>query len=213
MVCLCFLIPLAMDHSSSDEKDIPEEARSSVYSSAIQSLNSSLPQSLVEIPDHEHFPATGNCLGGCFGHSRLSTTDSELERLSKSTGLGSKEVHALYDRFRKVAPRGFMTKTQFKQSLGLLGMLPNDYIPNRMFAAFDSKKDGVITFDEYCTSFAVLLRGSEIEKLKLSFRLADSSDSGHLSFHDFSNLLIACDSTTTALIEKATTDPSANLLS
>jgi 1-phosphatidylinositol-4-phosphate 5-kinase len=174
----------------------------SVYSSAMSSVQPENDE------DDQYYDFERNNAGStsctCFGATsrRFLSTEKELEKLATTTGLGIKEVHAFYDRFRKVAPKGFMTKSQFKQSLGLLGALPNDYIPNRMFAAFDSKKDGVITFDEYCTSFAVLVRGSEVEKLKLSFRLADCSGTGRLNFFDFSNLLIACDSTTNALIDK-----------
>ena len=164
----------------------------SVYSSAVSSAEAA--DDDIEYYDFDRSNSAPNSCVGCFGGGRrLLSTNQELGKLASTTGLGINEVHAFYDRFRKVAPKGFMTKSQFKQSLGLLGALPNDYIPNRMFAAFDSKKDGVITFDEYCTSFAVLVRGSEVDKLKLSFRLADCSGTGKLNFFDFSNLLIACD--------------------
>ncbi len=206
-----------MATSSSSEaaqgrRDIPDEARS-VYSSAIQSIHSLAEfgagdDDFSDFDTHHDPNSSPTCFGGCFGPSRIFSTNQELEKLASATGLRSKEVHALYDRFKRVAPKGYMTKSQFKLSLGLLGILPNDYIPNRMFSAFDSKKDGVITFDEYCTSFAVLLRGTELEKLELSFRLADCSNSGQLNFLDFSNLLIACDSTTTALLQTNIDTPS-----
>ena len=124
-----------------------------------------------------------------------------VSELAVATGLSAKEVVAMHARFSKIAPRGYMTKEQFKQTLGMLGMTPNDYLPHRMFSVFDANGDGVLTFDEYLASFAVLLRGSDEERMKLSFGLADSTGSGSVSYADFKALIEACQATKSALLE------------
>ena len=154
-----------------------------------------------ELPRRRSVQPTGGCVGGCFGVNRRKSVN--VQKLAESTRLSQKEVGALYDRFRKiVGPFGYMTRDQFRETLGLIGMTPNSYIPMRMFSVFDQNHDGVLSFEEYVSSFAILLRGSEDERLKLSFRLADSSETGHLGFDDFKLLVCACQSTTTALLEK-----------
>lgn len=146
---------------------------------------------------------TSGCVpGGCWPGSRQTNRSARsMEALSSETGLSVKEVHALRDRFTKIAPRGFMSQEQFKHTLGMLGMTPNDYIPSRMFSVFDRNGDNRLTFEEYVRAFAILLRGSEEARLNLSFRLADTSGSGYLSYEDFKALVDACQSTSSALLE------------
>lgn len=138
--------------------------------------------------------------GGCMPGAGVRSI-REANRLATETGLSVKEVSALKERFEKIAPKGFMTREQFKLTLGMLGMTPNDYIPNRMFVVFDANGDGVLTFEEYLRSFAVLLRGTEDDRLRLSFHLADASGNGALTFADFKALVDACQSTTAALLD------------
>jgi 1-phosphatidylinositol-4-phosphate 5-kinase len=130
-----------------------------------------------------------------------SFSTKRLKALAKSTGLSLSEVEALYARFRKIAPRGTLNQDQFRSTLGMLGMIPDDYLPNRMFAVFDSNSDGSVTFDEYLRSFAILLRGTEEQKLRFSFKLADNSQTGKLSLEDFRHLVIACQSASRALVD------------
>ena len=139
---------------------------------------------------------------GCWPGTRGLTRSGRLiESLSTETGLTVKEVQALRDRFSKIAPRSYMSREQFKQTLGMLGMTPNDYIPNRMFSVFDTNGDNRLTFEEYVRAFAILLRGSEEARLNLSFRLADARGTGSLCYEDFKALVIACQSTSAALLE------------
>jgi Ca2+-binding EF-hand superfamily protein len=134
-----------------------------------------------------------------------------METLADQTGLSVKEVGALRERFEKIAPKGCMSREQFKLTLGMLGMTPNDYIPNRMFSVFDSNGDGVLTFEEYVRAFAVLLRGSEEDRMTLSFHLADTSGTGLVTYADFKALVDACQSTTSALLERGDAIPESEI--
>jgi 1-phosphatidylinositol-4-phosphate 5-kinase len=147
----------------------------------------------------------GGCVPGCLPGLNSGRSMRKMEALSGETGLSVKEIRALRERFSKIAPRGHMSREQFKQTLGMLGMTPNDYIPNRMFSVFDSNGDNTLTFEEYLRAFAILLRGSEEARLNLSFRLADASGTGALSYEDFKALVEACQSTSMAILESNTT--------
>ena len=164
---------------------------------------SSSPSDLIPVFLQDTSPQIrSGCVGGCF----TSTPKMNMHRLALSSGLTQAEVQALHDRFKKISgPKGYMTKTEFKSTLGLIGMTPNEYIPNRMFSIFDTNGDGVLTFEEYLHSFAILLRGTEESRLELSFHLADSSGTGRLTFPDFSSLVDACQATTGALLDKPRT--------
>ena len=182
-----------MDASPKKEVENEPSFEHSIPSFVVQSRN---PETVQELSDTE-----GACVPGCWPGGRLSRLGRLMQTLSSQTGLNMKEIKALKERFDKIAPRGSMSEDQFKQTLGMLGMTPNDYIPNRMFSVFDSNGDGVLTFEEYVRAFAVLLRGSEEDRMRLSFHLADTSESGNLSYSDFKALVDACQSTTSALLE------------
>ena len=199
-----------------DFKSVTEtEGYDSCYEEPIEmepSMDRQLPEFQIPTRNFDHLaygdfdrsPTVG-CVG-CMPRRRPAPLRNSLTyggtaELSVLTGLSQKEVHALHARFRKIAPKGFMTRDQFKHTLGMLGMTPNDYIPNRMFSVFDSNGDGVLTFSEYLESFAVLLRGTEEERMQLSFKLADTSGLGRVTLADFKALIEACQSTSTSLLE------------
>ncbi|KAF4695825.1 hypothetical protein FOZ63_026652 [Perkinsus olseni] len=85
---------------------------------------------------------------------------ASLASLAEETKLTEQEVEALYDRFLKVAPSGRMLEEDFRNTLGILGLGPSSFIPERMFAAFDTDGDGTLTFNEFVNSLAIMLRGN-----------------------------------------------------
>eukprot|EP00931_Biecheleriopsis_adriatica_P056529 TRINITY_DN33497_c0_g1_i1.p1 TRINITY_DN33497_c0_g1~~TRINITY_DN33497_c0_g1_i1.p1 ORF type:complete len:819 (-),score=162.72 TRINITY_DN33497_c0_g1_i1:30-2486(-) len=117
-----------------------------------------------------------------------------LEDLTTRTKLKEHEVKALYARFRKLAPNGFLQPEKFRQTLGVLGLSDDTFLPDRMFHVFNLSGNGKLTFQEFANALAVMIRGSEDEKLKLSFEMA----AGHrnadgVSLKDFQRLILACD--------------------
>ncbi|CEL92023.1 unnamed protein product [Vitrella brassicaformis CCMP3155] len=86
-----------------------------------------------------------------------------------------KEIQALYARFRRICPTGHMSKARFRETLGYLGMLDDPFLPDSMFEAFDQNNDGELDFFEFVTSLGIMIRGSEDEKLELSFRILNAN--------------------------------------
>eukprot|EP00928_Gymnodinium_smaydae_P023640 TRINITY_DN19433_c0_g1_i1.p1 TRINITY_DN19433_c0_g1~~TRINITY_DN19433_c0_g1_i1.p1 ORF type:complete len:806 (+),score=184.75 TRINITY_DN19433_c0_g1_i1:62-2479(+) len=124
-----------------------------------------------------------------------------LKDLLETTRLKSQEVLALYARFRRLAPGGFLYPEQFKQAMGLLGLMEDVFLPERMFMAFDRNSDGQLDFAEFATSLAVMLRGTEDEKLRLSFEMiAGRPDAKGICLQDFQQLLKFCDATMSTLL-------------
>merc|ERR1719421_2263884 len=116
-----------------------------------------------------------------------------LEELCAETSLLPEEVKALADRFKKVAPAGFMDEEKFVNALGIVGIAGSDsYIAGRIFRVFDSDKNNRVELNEFVRALAVLLRGTEQEKLRFSFQLADSRGVGRINFADFAALVHGC---------------------
>mmetsp|Transcript_3657 Transcript_3657/g.9310 ORF Transcript_3657/g.9310 Transcript_3657/m.9310 type:complete len:805 (+) Transcript_3657:150-2564(+) len=133
--------------------------------------------------------------GGCSGTLVLPKEIPRpmLGELVAQTRLKPAEVNALYARFRRLAPTGVLLCDQFKQALGVLGLTDDAFLPNRMFQVFDTNQDGQLDFSEFASSLAVMLRGTEDEKLTLSFdMIAGRRGASCISREDFQRLVSAC---------------------
>ncbi|CAE7754353.1 ncsA, partial [Symbiodinium pilosum] len=78
---------------------------------------------------------------------------------------------ALYARFRRLAPSGYLLQQQFQQTMGVMGLTDDHFLVDRMFHVFDTDHDGKLSFIEFATALAVMIRGSEDEKLAFSFQI------------------------------------------
>lgn len=125
-----------------------------------------------------------------------------LEKLVGKTKLKSTEVKALYRRFRLLCGRNeYLKPDQFRQTMGVLGLTDDPFIPDRMFRVFDADQDGCLSFEEFATSLAVMIRGTEDEKLKLSFEMtAGRHGSRGILFEDFRHLIRACNTMMQSLV-------------
>ncbi|OEH73820.1 hypothetical protein cyc_05953 [Cyclospora cayetanensis] len=81
-------------------------------------------------------------------------------------------------RYRKYAPNGRLLFSRFCDTLGVLGMLDDTMIAERMFRAFDQNKDGELSFTEFATALGIMMRGKDDEKLDLSFKILNPTYSG-----------------------------------
>lgn len=124
-----------------------------------------------------------------------------LEDLTVQTRLKANEVKALYARFRRLAPSGSLLPDQFKQTMGVLGITDDPFLPDRMFRVFDADGDGKLSFREFATSLAIMIRGTEDEKIQLSFQIAaGSKDASCLKLDDFHGLISACHTMVAGLV-------------
>lgn len=66
-----------------------------------------------------------------------------------------------------------MSKKQFRECMGLLGLESNSFLSDRIFEVVDSDKDEFITFEQFLTIMDTLINGEEDEKHEFSFALLD----------------------------------------
>eukprot|EP00434_Breviolum_minutum_P013992 symbB.v1.2.012340.t1/scaffold826.1/size159518/7 len=127
-----------------------------------------------------------------------------LQELTAQTQLNASEVKALYARFRRLAPAGYLLPEQFKQTMGVLGLSDDPFLAEHMFRVFDSSGDGKLSFHEFVAALAIMIRGTEDEKLQLSFDMAAGKcEAENLSLEDFKKLIHACKGLTSSLVATA----------
>ncbi|KAL8444155.1 hypothetical protein Emag_005669 [Eimeria magna] len=106
------------------------------------------------------------------------------------TQMRPKEIELLYARqgFRRVAPYGLMGFPEFCSMLGVLAMLEETQIADRLFSAFDRDHNKQLTFREFAVALGTMMCGREEDKLDLGFRILNPSYTGtgaSLSDYDF----------------------------
>jgi len=142
-----------------------------------------------------------SCACGGSSHLPKKIRGEHLEDLALQTRLKPAEVKALYARFRRLAPAGYLLPEQFKQTMGALGLSDDPFLPDRMFRVFDHNQDGKLSFFEFASSLAVMIRGTEDEKLKLSFEMAAGRRGAEgIELEDFQHLVSACNTMMSSLV-------------
>ncbi|KAK1937386.1 putative 1-phosphatidylinositol-4-phosphate 5-kinase [Babesia divergens] len=86
------------------------------------------------------------------------------------------DAKSIYERFRKLAPSGYLTLSKFQECLGLLGTL-GKLFSESMFIAFDRNGDGYLDFVEYARAVLTMLNGSELHRMELSYRIVRTTSS------------------------------------
>ncbi|CAJ1458161.1 unnamed protein product [Effrenium voratum] len=115
-----------------------------------------------------------------------------LESMTSNTSLTAAEVKALYERFRRLAPSGYLMRQQFQQTMGVMGLTDDHFLADRMFEVFDSDQDGSLSFEEFASALAIMIRGSEDEKLALSFKMVAGREAKGVRLEDFQHLVASC---------------------
>ncbi|KFG50869.1 phosphatidylinositol-4-phosphate 5-kinase [Toxoplasma gondii p89] len=114
------------------------------------------------------------------GHARLPAKMERtlLEDILTKTNLGPKEIKDLYNRFRRIAPDGSLPFSRFCDTLGVLGMVDETFLAERLFNAFDTNGDSRLSFTEFAVALGTMMRGSDDEKLNLSFKILNPTYGG-----------------------------------
>jgi len=98
------------------------------------------------------------------------------------TGFSSTEIKRLYQQFRTIANKqNLLDQTGFRESMGVLGMVQDSILCQRLFSVFNTNQTGFITFGEYARGLNTLIKGTVDEKLTFAFAMTDLDGSGEIT--------------------------------
>eukprot|EP01101_Sappina_pedata_P011522 TRINITY_DN7761_c0_g1_i1.p1 TRINITY_DN7761_c0_g1~~TRINITY_DN7761_c0_g1_i1.p1 ORF type:complete len:186 (-),score=61.99 TRINITY_DN7761_c0_g1_i1:19-576(-) len=104
----------------------------------------------------------------------------EIEELHKTTHFEPKELKAMYKQFKKESPQTHISKAEFKEVMRQMGVV-DTFLQELIFTAFDTNKDGNISFPEFVSSLSTMTRGTPDEKLEFAFMMYDTDKSGFIT--------------------------------
>lgn len=120
-----------------------------------------------------------------------------LRAFQEQNAFSQVEVTKMYQIFEEESNgNGSLERHEFQAALEQLedfGLpkyadLPMGY---RLFDLFDKNKDGVIDIKEFIAGFSVLCRGTEEEKMDLTFKAFDQDDSGFITQEELLHMYLS----------------------
>eukprot|EP00002_Diphylleia_rotans_P007663 TRINITY_DN17310_c0_g1_i1.p1 TRINITY_DN17310_c0_g1~~TRINITY_DN17310_c0_g1_i1.p1 ORF type:complete len:199 (+),score=60.60 TRINITY_DN17310_c0_g1_i1:67-663(+) len=116
----------------------------------------------------------------------------DLRDLAQTTHFSQDEILKLYDQFKKISGSieadNVIDKREFLQALGF----KDSEVADRLFRVFDKNGDGSINFREFVAGLSIFCnRGTLEEKLKLTFRIYDVDNDGHIDKEELMSMLKA----------------------
>ncbi|CAD8183271.1 unnamed protein product [Paramecium pentaurelia] len=126
----------------------------------------------------------------CSRKQKTNTQREEINKLGKLTRLTETELIELKTRFARMSQgSNFVTKFQFRDNLGLLGMGTMLHLSDRIFHIMDDDKDGKIRFEDFALYFDKVSHGDAREKAEISFKLIDKNKVGSFTSAEFNDTM------------------------
>eukprot|EP00516_Mucochytrium_quahogii_P007761 CAMPEP_0203757878 /NCGR_PEP_ID=MMETSP0098-20131031/10738_1 /ASSEMBLY_ACC=CAM_ASM_000208 /TAXON_ID=96639 /ORGANISM=" , Strain NY0313808BC1" /LENGTH=813 /DNA_ID=CAMNT_0050650123 /DNA_START=36 /DNA_END=2477 /DNA_ORIENTATION=- len=134
----------------------------------MENLKGSLPSSRRSLPR--------------FRVSSLKLSAGVLKNVELTTRFKPKEIRKLHQQFLAISDRkGLLGPDGFRQSMGILGMVQDSILCQRLFSVFNESQTGQITFEEFAKGLGVLVKGTVDEKLTFAFAMTDIDGSGEIT--------------------------------
>ncbi|XP_036382554.1 Kv channel-interacting protein 2 [Megalops cyprinoides] len=113
-----------------------------------------------------------------------------LEKLQEQTKFTKKELQILYRGFKNECPSGMVNEETFK-------LIYSQFFPQGdsstyahfLFEAFDTNKNGSVSFEDFVTGLSVILRGSIIDRLNWAFNLYDLNKDGCITKEEMTDIM------------------------
>ncbi|CAG5120634.1 unnamed protein product, partial [Candidula unifasciata] len=116
------------------------------------------------------------------GNRATKLNEDDLKELEKSTYFDRNELQKWFKDFKRDCPDGKLKMDEFQGIYQRFFPHGNpDKFATYIFNAFDSNKDGVISFREFIRALSVTSRGTLDEKLAWAFSLYDRDNDGQIS--------------------------------
>lgn len=115
-----------------------------------------------------------------------------LDELASRTKFSKKEIQLIYQGFKQECPSGIVNEETFKHIYGqFFPFADTSSYAHLVFATFDIRSSGCVTFEDFLICLSTLCRGSLEDRLRWIFTLYDTKKSGKLTRDDFHVIVCA----------------------
>ncbi|XP_064176982.1 Kv channel-interacting protein 2 isoform X1 [Anguilla rostrata] len=136
-------------------------------------------------------PSVSQCnIEDDFELSTVCCRPEGLDKLQEQTKFTKKELQILYRGFKNECPCGMVNEETFK-------LIYSQFFPQGdssmyahfLFDAFDTQKNGSVSFEDFVTGLSVILRGSIVDRLNWAFNLYDLNKDGCITKEEMTDIM------------------------
>ncbi|CAF1507246.1 unnamed protein product [Didymodactylos carnosus] len=115
-----------------------------------------------------------------------------LDELEKRTKFTKKEIQLIYQGFKQECPTGIVNEETFKHIYAqFFPHADSSNYAHLVFATFDLRSSGIVTFEDFLICLSTLCRGSIEDRLRWVFTLYDTKKSGRITREDLHQIVCA----------------------
>merc|ERR1712156_435686 len=116
--------------------------------------------------------------------------NEEIVALQKKTSLTAAEIKEQHQVFKKMCPKGLMTKKQFLDNSSELLGEEGSFMAERLFNVFDDDKNGTMDFGEFILATNCTSLSDPQAKVSWIFDVFDEDGGGTIEIDEVINLVI-----------------------
>ncbi|XP_026886721.2 Kv channel-interacting protein 4 isoform X4 [Electrophorus electricus] len=135
-------------------------------------------------------PVSQNSIEDDFELSTVCQRPEGLEKLQQLTKFTKKELQVLYRGFKNECPSGVVNEDTFK-------VIYSQFFPQGdssmyahfLFEAFDTNKNGSVSFEDFVIGLSIILRGTINDRLNWAFNLYDLNKDGCITKEEMLDIM------------------------
>ncbi|XP_062376143.1 Kv channel-interacting protein 2-like isoform X1 [Sardina pilchardus] len=113
-----------------------------------------------------------------------------LDKLQEQTKFTKKELQVLYRGFKNECPSGVVNEETFKHIYSqFFPQGDSSTYAHFLFEAFDTNKNGSVSFEDFVAGLSIILRGSINDRLNWAFNLYDLNKDGCITKEEMMDIM------------------------
>ncbi|XP_072771739.1 A-type potassium channel modulatory protein KCNIP2-like isoform X6 [Nerophis lumbriciformis] len=125
-----------------------------------------------------------------FELSTVCHRPESMDKLQEQTKFTKKELQVLYRGFKNECPSGVVNEDNFKNIYSqFFPQGDSSMYAHFLFEAFDSDKNGSVSFEDFVFGLSIILRGSVNDRLNWAFNLYDLNKDGCITKEEMLDIM------------------------
>uniref|UniRef100_A0A8C4RM08 Potassium voltage-gated channel interacting protein 2 n=1 Tax=Erpetoichthys calabaricus TaxID=27687 RepID=A0A8C4RM08_ERPCA len=176
------------DHMNSGNP--PSHNKKTIKQRFLKLLPCCQPSTAPTISECKCSPASLDSIEDDFELSTVCHRPEGLDKLQEQTKFTKKELQVLYRGFKNECPSGVVNEDTFK-------LIYSQFFPQGdsstyahfLFEAFDTDKNGSVSFEDFVMGLSIILRGTINDRLNWAFNLYDLNKDGCITKEEMMDIM------------------------
>ncbi|XP_035982023.1 Kv channel-interacting protein 2 isoform X7 [Fundulus heteroclitus] len=144
----------------------------------------------VNVTKRYREPYSFNSVEDDFELSTVCHRPESMDKLEEQTKFTKKELQVLYRGFKNECPSGVVNEENFKNIYSqFFPQGDSSMYAHFLFEAFDTNKNGSVSFEDFVFGLSIILRGTINDRLNWAFNLYDLNKDGCITKEEMLDIM------------------------